>query len=103
LATTEVFSRDIIQELYQDNRVTNIQMIDSDEQKIHEEDIKRKQMDKEMCEKGGHREEYNTKVLSDPADRLLHDLARDIREMQNRLTNMESILYKLLESKGKDL
>ena len=103
MATTEVFSRDIIQELYQDNRVTNIQMIDSDEQKIHEEDIKRKQMDKEMREKRGHREEYNTKVLSDPADRLLHDLARDIREMQNRLTNMESILYKLLESKGKDL
>jgi hypothetical protein len=78
-------------------------MTDSDEQKIHEEDIKRKQMDKEMREKGGHREEYNTKVINDPAGRLLHDLVRDIREMQNRLTNIESILYKLLESKGKDL
>jgi hypothetical protein len=79
-------------------------MTDSDEQKIHEEDIKRKQMDKEMGEKRGHREEYNTKVINDdPAGRLLHDLARDIREMQNRLTNIESILYKLLESKGKDL
>ncbi|MGA7603427.1 MAG: hypothetical protein WCE33_10125 [Nitrososphaeraceae archaeon] len=96
-------SFEIIQELYQDNRVTNNQMTDSDEQKIHEEDIKRKQMDKEMREKRGHREEYNTKVISDPAGRLLHDLARDIREMQNRLTNIESILYKLLESKGKDL
>ena len=78
-------------------------MADSDEQKIHEEDIKRKQMDKKMHEKGGHREEYNTKVISDPAGMLLHDLVRDIREMQNRLTNIESILYKLLESKGKDL
>jgi hypothetical protein len=78
-------------------------MTASDEQKIHEEDIKRKQMDKEMREKGVHREEYNTKVISDPAGTLLHDLARDIREMQNRLTNIESILCKLLESKGKDL
>lgn len=78
-------------------------MAGSDEQKIHEEDIKRKQMDKKMREKGGHREEYNTKVISDPAGMLLHDLVRDIREMQNRLTNIESILYKLLESKGKDL
>jgi hypothetical protein len=47
-------------------------------------------MDKEMRENGGHREEYNTKVISDAAGRLLHDLAGNIRVMQNRLTNIES-------------
>jgi hypothetical protein len=78
-------------------------MTESDEQKIHREDIKKKQMNKEMSEIGRHREEYDAKAVNDPRDRLLHDLARDISDMKNRLTNIESILYKLLESKEKDL
>jgi hypothetical protein len=78
-------------------------MAESDEQKIHSEEIKKKQMDKQMREKGIHREEYDAKVVNDPADRLLHDLARDIREMQDRLMNIESILNILLKSKEKDL
>jgi hypothetical protein len=83
-------------------------MTESDEQKIHREDIKNKQMDKEMSEIemseiGRHREEYDAKAVNDPRDRLLHDLARDISDVKNRLTDIESILYKLLESKEKDL
>jgi hypothetical protein len=71
-------------------------MTESDEQKIHGEDIKEKQMDKEMREIGRHGQEYDAKVDIDAADRLLHDLARDISEMKKRIMNIESILYKLL-------
>jgi peptide subunit release factor 1 (eRF1) len=44
-----------------------------------------------------------TRSLMIPADRALHDFARDIREIQDQLMNIESILNKLLKSKEKDL
>lgn len=78
-------------------------MIESDEQKIHGEDIRKKQMDKEMREKGRHRELHDSRAVNEPEDRLLRDLAKDISDMKNRLMNIESILYTLLESKEKDL
>lgn len=78
-------------------------MIESDEQKIHGEDIRKKQMDKEMREKGRHRELHDARAVDESGDRLLRDLAKDISEMKNRLMNIESILYTLLESKEKDL
>jgi hypothetical protein len=78
-------------------------MIESDEQKIHGEDIRKKQMDKEMREKGRHRELHDARAVNEPGDRFLRDLAKDISEMKNRLMNIESILYTLLESKEKDL
>jgi hypothetical protein len=42
-------------------------MTESDEQKIHSEEIKKKQMDKQMREKGIRGEEYDHKVVNDPS------------------------------------
>jgi hypothetical protein len=50
-------------------------------------------MDRQMREEGGHTIEYNT------TDTLLLDLVRDVREMKNRLTELESAVHKLLKSK----
>jgi hypothetical protein len=56
-----------------------------------------------MREKGRHRELHDARPVNEPGDRLLRDLAKDISDMKNRLMNIESILYTLLESKEKDL
>jgi hypothetical protein len=68
---------------------------DSEERRIHEEEIARKRLDKNIIEERQHSEQYNWVGDEDPT---LSELAEKITEVQDRLSRIESKIDTLLES-----